>query len=804
MPASSPRDPATDTSRAASAGSKPRNLARRLQSIATTAFIAAAVAALSGVLVLGVAIALAYPKLPDVTSLSDYRPNLPLRVYARGGELIGEFGEERRNLIPYADIPPLMIHAVLAIEDERFFEHGGVDFRGVARAALANVFDPLSQGASTITMQVARNMFLTKDRTFLRKFYEVLLTFKLERLLSKEEILEIYMNQIFLGHRSFGFAAAAQTYFGKSLDQLTVAEAAMLAGLPKAPSAFNPISNPRRARIRQLHIIDQMLANGFINAEQAQAARVEPLQLRRIDPEQFINATHVAEMVRQQVFAQYGQAAYERGLRVHTTIDADQQRAAVRAVRQGVINFERRQHYRGPERFIELPADAAAREGAIDAALTAIPDDNGFFTAVVLEASARRVLLSRGEAEPIEITGTGLDSVRSGLAANAPPHLALRPGAVVRLVRDAQQRWAITQKPVVEAAFVAMDPRNGEIRALVGGFDFERNQFNRVVQAQRQAGSSIKPFIYSAALEHGVMASTLVNDAPLFFGAAITGGRAWEPRNYDGQFEGPMTVRTALARSRNIPSISVLKAVGPSNAQQWLTRFGFEAEKHPPFLAMALGAGSVTPLQLASAYGVFANGGFYTPPQLITRITDHQGRVLLQATPQSLATAQRVISERNAFVMTQLMGEITRSGTAARVQSTLRRPDLYGKTGTTNDAVDVWFAGFHPTLSAVAWMGHDNPRNLGRNATGGSLALPIWIDFMREALAGVPVQQPSAPAGLMVAGGEWYYEEFAPGQGVATLGMATEEVATDGSIEVAPPMAAEDRRNILDLFTRPN
>lgn len=804
MSATPPRSPAPDSHQATSTHSKPVGWARRLRAVVLGVFVATVVAAFAGAVLLGIAVALAYPKLPDVTSLSDYRPKLPLRVYARGGELIGEFGEERRNMTPFAEIPPVMIQAVLAIEDERFFEHGGVDFRGVARAALANVFDPLSQGASTITMQVARNMFLTRDRTFLRKFYEVLLTFKLERLLTKEEILEIYMNQIFLGHRSYGFAAAAQTYFGKSLAELTVAEAAMLAGLPKAPSAFNPISNPRRARVRQLHIINQMLANGFITVEQAQAARDEPLQLRRLNPEQFIHANHVAEMVRQQVFAQYGEAAYARGLRVYTTIDAEQQRAAVRSVRQGVINFERRQHYRGPERFIELPAEAAAREAAIDAALSAIPDFNGFLTAVVLEASARRVLLSRGEAEPIEVTGTGLDSVRSGLAANAPPHLQLRPGAVVRLVRDAQQRWAITQKPVVEAAFVAMDPRNGEIRALVGGFDFERNQFNRAVQAQRQPGSALKPFIYSAALEHGVMASTLVNDAPLFFSAAATGGRAWAPRNYDGQFEGPMTVRTALARSRNIPAVSVLQAVGPSNAQQWLTRFGFEAERHPPFLAMALGAGAVTPLQLASAYGVFANGGFYTPPVLITRITDHDGKVLMQAPARGLDHAQRVIPERNAFVMTQLLGEITRTGTAARAQSTLRRPDLYGKTGTTNDAVDVWFAGFHPTLSAVAWMGHDRPRNLGRNATGGSLALPIWIDFMREALAGVPVHQPSAPAGLMVAGGEWYYEEFGPALGVASLGMADADTAPEGAAEIAPPMAAEDRRNILDLFTRPN
>ena len=757
----------------------------------------------AGLLALLMAVAMAYPNLPDVTDLADYRPRLPLRVYASGGELIGEFGKERRNLTPFEDIPPVLVNAVLAIEDARFFEHRGVDYRGIVRAALANLQDARSQGGSTITMQVARNVYLSSEKSYLRKFYEVLLTFKLERLLTKEQILEIYMNQIFLGHRSYGFAAAAQTYFGKSLSELTVAEAAMLAGLPKAPSAFNPITNPRRARIRQLHIIDRMLENGFITAEQAAAAREEPLRLRRQNPEQFLHAEYLAEMVRQTVFEMYGEEAYTRGLSVHTTVDARAQRAAFRAVRQGVMDFERRQFYRGPERFIDLPTDPVAREAAIDNAIVAAGDSQGLLSAVVLEASNRRVVVSRGEGDPIEITGTGLDPVRSGLAENAPPHLRIRPGAVVRIARETNNRFYLTQMPTVEAAFVAVDPRTGEIRALVGGFDFTRNQFNRVTQSQRQPGSSFKPFIYSAALERGITPSTLVNDAPLFFSSAVTGGRPWEPRNFDGRFDGPMTVRTALARSKNMTSINILKAVGPSSAQEWVTRFGFEASKHPPFLTMALGAGAVTPLQMASAYGVFANGGFYVPPVLITRITDHRGQVLLDMPPRFPDESQRVISARNAFVMSQLLNEITLTGTAARAQSTLRRPDLYGKTGTTNDAVDAWFGGFHPTLSAVSWMGYDTPRNLGRNATGGSLALPIWIQFMGDMLNNVPVMRTEPPPGVTFVDGEWYFDEFVPGLGVASLGMADEgQGAFDA--DVGTPMEARERRRIMDLFMTPN
>ncbi len=759
----------------------------------------AAAGALTLALALGLALAVAYPNLPDVAELADYRPKLPLRVYSADGKLIGEFGEERRNLVPFEDIPPVMVNAVLAIEDARFFEHNGVDYRGMLRAALANLGQAKSQGASTITMQVARNVYLSSEKSYLRKIYEVLLTFKLEHLLTKEQILEIYMNQIFLGHRAYGFAAASQVYFGKPLKDVTIAEAAMLAGLPKAPSAYNPISNPRRARARQLHIIDRMLENGFITALQATAAKDEPMQLRRAAVQPMAQADHLAEMVRQSIFAQYGEATYTRGLNVYTSVDTRAQDAAYRALRRGVLDFERRQFYRGPERFIELPADPIAREAAIDEVLAELPDNGELLSAVVLEASPRRVVLTRGEDEPIVVTGAGLQPVQSGLAERAPPRIKLRPGAVVRVVRTPRNTWEITQLPEVEAAFVALDPRTGEIRALVGGFDFQRNKFNRVTQAWRQPGSSFKPFIYSAALEKGIGPATVVNDRPLFYSATVTGGKPWEPKNYDGEFEGPMTVRTALAKSKNMVSITILEAVGTGSAQEWVTRFGFEADKHPPYLTMALGAGTVTPLQMATGYGVFANGGYLVPPMLITRITDHKGKVLLEVPPRWPVESQRVISERNAFVMNQLLQEITRSGTAARAQSTLQRPDVYGKTGTTNDAVDAWFVGFHPSVVAAAWVGYDNPRNLGRRETGGGLALPIWLSYMSEELQGVAVVEPTVPPGVVQLNNEWYYEEYTPGYGVAQLGMDAPPATQDG-VQVLPPMEGSDRRSILDLF----
>ena len=774
-------------------------LGRWLLRVALWSLGLATAGVLSVLVLLAVALSVAYPNLPDISELSDYRPKLPLRVFSLEGSLIGEFGEERRQLTPIAQIPKIMTDAVLAIEDARFYEHGGIDYKGVLRAAIANLGRVKSQGASTITMQVARNVYLSSEKTYTRKIYEILLTFKLEHLLSKDQILEIYMNQIFLGNRAYGFASAAEAYFGKDLKSLSIAEAAMLAGLPKAPSSYNPIANPKRARSRQLYIIERMLENGFINAEQAAAAKQEQLKVKTNSDNSRVHAEFVAESVRQLMFAQYGEDTYTRGLNVYTTLRADQQDVAYKALRRGIMDFERRQVYRGPEKFATLPAGGQELEEAIDEALEEHPNNGDLLSAVVLEADARRVLATRQNGETIEITGEGLKPVQSGLADKAPANIRIRRGAVIRVVKTNKDTWEITQLPEVEGAFVAIDPRDGSIRALVGGFDFEKNKFNHVTQAWRQPGSSFKPFIYSAALEKGFTPATVINDAPLFFDSGVTGSQPWEPKNYDGKFEGPMNLRRGLAKSKNMISIRILQAVGPAYAQSWITRFGFDEDKHPAYLTMALGAGSVTPLQMATGYAVFANGGFRVNPWLISRVTDQQGRVLVQTKPLAQDESLRAIDPRNAFIMGSLLQEVTRTGTAASAQATLKRPDLFGKTGTTNDSMDTWFAGYQPTLAAVVWIGYDAPRKLGDRETGGGLSLPVWIRFMESALKNLPISELLPPEGVVYAGGEWYYDEFARGAGITSLGLEDKAAGLTDPAQ-APLPAPEDKKKILDLF----
>jgi penicillin-binding protein 1A len=747
-------------------------------------------------MVVGVAMVTAYPNLPDISDLADYKPKLPLRVFTADGQLMGEFGEERRNLTPIKEIPQIMKDAVLSIEDNRFYDHGGVDYLGILRAGIANIGRLKSQGASTITMQVARNVYLSSEKTYTRKIYEILLTYKLEHLLTKDQILEIYMNQIFLGNRAYGFASAAETYFGKSLKNITIAEAAMLAGLPKAPSAFNPIANPKRARSRQLYIIERMEENGYITAQQAAQAKAEPLALKSSGNKKTLHAEFVAETVRQMVFAQYGQETYTRGLNVYTTIQSQDQMAAYQALRQGLMDFERRQVYRGPEKFINLPNDPKLAEDLIDETLEEHPDNGDVMSAVVLEASSKKVVVVRQNSEQITITGAGLSPVESGLSDKAPAAKRIRKGAVVRIVQLPKGQWELTQLPEVEGAFVALTPQTGAIRALVGGFDFAKNKFNHVTQAWRQPGSSFKPFIYSAALEKGMSPATMVNDAPLFFDGGVTGGQPWEPKNYDGKFDGPMSLRTGLAKSKNMVSIRVLQSVGTRPAQEWVTRFGFDADKHPPYLTMALGAGSVTVMQMATGYSVFANGGYRVSPHLINRITDYKDRLLVDSPPPELNDAsQRAIPQRNAFVMTSLLQEVTRSGTAARAQATLKRSDIYGKTGTTNDAMDAWFAGYHSQIAAVVWIGYDTPRKLGDRETGGGLSLPVWIKYMETALRNQPITSPAPAEGLVQSGGEWFYSEFSGNSGISSLGSNND---TNAQKDAIPP--EEERKRILDLF----
>lgn len=766
---------------------------------------------LAGVAALGlgglVAMAIAYPNLPDVSELQEYRPKLPLRVFTADGLLIGEYGEERRNMTPINEIPQIMKDAVLAIEDARFYEHGGVDYIGLARAALANLRQAKSQGASTITMQVARNVYLSSEKTFTRKIYEVLLTTKLEHTLTKDQILEIYMNQIFLGNRAYGFAAASEVYFGKPLKDISIAEAAMLAGLPRAPSANNPISNPKRARARQLYIIERMQENGFITAAQAEQAKAEPLRLRTEVEGYGVHAEYVAETARQLMFAQYGDETYTRGLNVYTTIESADQEVAYAAVRKGIQAFDRRQGYRGPEKFVDLPKTQAELEDQVDDILVDHPSADDLVSAVVLSAEPSKVTVMRANGETLTISGSGLRRAQAALSARAQPAIKLRRGAIIRIVATDKKKglWAITQLPDVEAALVALDPRNGAIKALVGGFDFNANKFNHVTQAWRQPGSTFKPFIYSASLEKGFSPATIIYDGPLFYGSDVTGGQPWEPKNYEGGFQGSMTMRTALTRSRNMVSIRILEAITPQFGQEWVARFGFDADKHPPYLTMALGAGSVTPMQMAAGIGAFANGGYQVHPLLVTRVTDHRGKVLSETPPTPPSEDTRAIDARNAFITASMLNDVARVGTAARAQGTLKRPDLYGKTGTTNDAHDAWFVGFQPTLAAAVWMGYDKPRPLGARETGGGLALPIWIDFMQPALKGAPVVTMERPEGVERADGDWTYSEYAMSGSVRSLGVPVASPrprprVPSESGQPEPSAGSQERRDILDMF----
>lgn len=752
---------------------------------------------MSVLLLVGIGLCVAYPNLPEVHGLAVYQPKMPLRVYASNGTLIGEFGEEKRHFLPISEIPKVMRDAVLAIEDARFYQHGGVDYLGVLRAGLANFGESRSQGASTITMQVARNFYLPSEKTFTRKIYEILLAMKIESKLSKDQILELYMNQIFLGQRAYGFAAASDIYFGKPIKDLTVAEAAMLAGLPKAPSAYNPIRNPRRATIRQQYIIDRMYENRFITAEQRDEAKAQALRYRTKPPIPPY-AEYVAEAARSLMHEQYGAEAYTRGLNVYTSMDLEEQAIAAKALRKGLLDFDRRQPWRGPEAYVELPTDPKQVDIMIAEALEEHPDSDTIRAAVVTDASPQRVRATLQSGEQVEIGADGLKSVGKALTEQASPKHQIRRGAVIRLEQGSDGKWAIRQLPEVEGAFVSMDPRTGLIRAMVGGFDFERNKFNHVTQAWRQPGSSFKPFIYSAALEKGFTPATVVNDAPLFYDAGSTGSRAWEPKNYDGKFEGPMSLRRALAKSKNMVSIRVLESVGTHYAQNWLTNFGFDADKHLPYLPMALGAGSVTPMQMADAYAVFANGGYRVNPTLVLKVTDGRGHTLAQYRPNVLDESMRGIDARNAFVMNSLLQEVTRSGTAARAQSTLKRPDLYGKTGTTNDSMDAWFAGYHPHLVAVVWIGYDQPRKLGDRETGGGLSLPVWIDYMAFALRHTPVVEYTPPEGLVNIGGEWFYEEYTRTNGVRDVGLNSPESGAPSGTPSAP--SASEKSDILDMF----
>lgn len=737
--------------------------------------------AIAGLLTVSISASAMWPNLPDTSGLANYRPAQPLRVYTADGIEIGGFGQERREHLRIKQFPKMMVDSLLAVEDSRFYEHPGIDVIGVLRAIVANLTGGRTQGASTITQQVARTFFLTRERTLSRKFKEALLSLKIERELSKDQILELYMNQIYLGARTYGFAEAARTYFGKPIGALSIAEYAMLAGLPQNPAYANPIKNPKRAKARQLVVLARMHDEGVIDDLVYAAAKNEKLTVRT-SGEVDVHGEYVAEMARAQLYAQYGESAYTSGMKVVTTLRAADQQAAWKAVRKTLIDRELRTAWRGPEAQEDLPSGVSDQDPALAQLLTDHNDDEQLRVGLVTQVGSKRVTVVLASGDVLTISGNGLRHAQPGLSAKARAAQRILRGSVVRVLQQGNA-WVITQWPLAEGALVAMDPHDGHIRALVGGFDFQRNQFNHVTQGWRQPGSTYKPFLYSAALESGVMPETLVNDAPL----SDIGN--WTPSNADGSADGPIPLRTGLAKSKNLVSIRLVQLMGPDAVRQWSGHFGFDVGKQPSNLTLALGTGSTTVMQMASAYAVIANGGLKVNPLLIQRIQDAKGKVVFEAPSTKADESQRVIPARNAFITSTLLNEVTRSGTAAKAQAQLRRPDLYGKTGTTNEVVDAWFAGFQPNLVAVVWFGFDKPSSLGSHASGSSLALPAWVQFMGTALRGEPVQALAPPEGVVKLDTGWRYSEWADGGFLTELGVT--ETPIDRSMIPTPPVPGE-------------
>ena len=772
------------------------------------------------------AVTLIYPTLPSLEALTDYQPKLPLRVYSAEGYLIGEFGEERRAFVKIQDVPQDLKNAVLAIEDRRFYQHNGIDTTGIMRAIKDNVLGIGHEGGSTITMQVAKNFFSVPGgkRNLVTKVKEALLAMKIEKALTKDQILELYLNQIYLGQRSYGFAAASQVYYGKPLNKLTLAESALLAGLPKAPSGYNPYINPKRSIDRQHAVLSDMHRYGMITDAQYNEAMQQKLVFKTSKQSRDFAADYVAEIVRQTLYEQYQDTIYSSGLKVYTTIKRANQEAANIAVLQGILEYQRRQGYQKPEKNIDLSHFTAdnLREGLQDA-LGDFDAYNGFIPAIVTELSPKLVKVFTKNNESLDISGAGLSLLQKNLADKNTENHKIKVGSVVRIIRS-QNEWVIVQLPQVESALVALDPQDGAVTALVGGFDFTKNKFNHVTQAWRQPGSSFKPFVYSAALEKGFTPASIVEDEPITMSASENGSdKTWEPKNFDSKYDGPIRLRTALTKSKNMVSIRVLQTIGARYAQDYITKFGFSRKDHPAYLTMALGAGNTTPWVMATAYAVFANGGYRITPHLISKITDSRGN-LVQEThyPQASQDAPRVIDARNAFLMTSIMQDVVARGTATKAKS-LGRQDLAGKTGTTNNQVDAWFAGFNPKQVAIAWMGFDQPRSLGRDETGGKAALPIWIRYMATALNGVPDVPYSVPDGVMkvkidgLTGTlinededgiyEYFYQENPPPSVETVLPPMEEPTAadfpesafpnsmTDNPLQPQPPAMPEPSRN---------
>jgi len=738
------------------------------------------------------------PGLPDIETLKDVRMQVPLRVYSADQSLIAEFGEQRRIPVSSEEIPEQMVQAILAAEDDRFYEHPGVDWQGILRAViqLAKTGEK-TQGGSTITMQVARNFFLSREKTYLRKLNEIFLALKIERELSKSEILTLYLNKIYLGQRAYGVGAAAQVYYGVGIDELTLPQFAMLAGLPKAPSTTNPVSNPDRALKRRNYVLQRMRDEGFITAEEFDAAVGSPVTAEMHSPLVALEAPYVAEMVRQELIELYGEEAYSAGLSVVTTIMDENQQAANEALRKGVLAYDQRHGYRGPEYRFPLEEDSG--ESDWDSLLQSFTVLGNLYPALILEVkeqSATAYLLDVGR---VEIPWSGMEWARKYISENirgAEPKTAsdiLTAGDVVRLTRDNTEAWRLTQLPAVEASLLSLHPDNGSVIALVGGFDFLRSKFNRVTQAYRQPGSGFKPFIYTAGLSKGLTAATLINDAPVVFEDREL-DETWRPENYSQKTYGPTRLRSALTYSRNLVSIRLLHRIGVPYTLDYIARFGFDTERLPDNLSLALGSGAVTPWELARGYAVFANGGHLIEPFFIQSITSQDGETVFEANPvtvckeeceqaldgQSVAIqnpetveipsdaksdeepltsvpeapekliAEQVIDPQIVWIMNSMTQDVIQHGTGRRALQ-LGRKDLSGKTGTTNDQRDAWFSGYNAEIVSVVWIGFDNFEPLGNAETGARAALPIWVDYMATALKGLPERQMERPPGLVFA-----------------------------------------------------
>ncbi len=741
------------------------------------------------------------PKLPTTDHLKETQLQVPLRIYTQDSKLIGEFGEKKRIPVRYPELPNMMVKAVLSAEDDRFFEHPGVDYQGILRAAfILMTTGEKAQGGSTITMQVARNFFLSPEKTYLRKLNEILLSLKIERELSKEEILELYFNKIYFGNRAYGIASASQTYYGVPLDQLTIAQMAMLAGLPKAPSTMNPIINPPRALVRRNYVLKRMVALGHIDQETYQQAKNEVDDAKNHGFSTDLEAPYVAEMARSYMVDRFGQEAYTHGYKVFTTLDSRLQQSANKALRQALLEYDRRHGYRGAEERIDVDDPSAWQS-----ALKKYRSFGQLTPALVVEIGKKSVVAQLPSGETTLVSWDGLSWARPYIDVDyrgSAPKVAsdiLGVGDIIWLQKGSSEEvpWHLTQIPTINGALVSLDPENGRIISLVGGFHFARSKFNRVTQAQRQAGSSFKPFIYSAALDKGFTAASLVNDAPVVFEDSKLES-VWRPENYSGRFYGPTRLREALTKSRNLVSIRLLRSIGIGYTTQYVAQFGFDKARLPRNLSLALGSAAVTPLELANAYTVLANGGYRVEPYFVERIVGANGEIMEQAQPVTVCReceassspevvdinnnfrrdeivktsprseadgviarspeidagdgapipAEQVVSKQNIWLITSMMRDVIKRGTGQRAMA-LGRNDLAGKTGTTNDQFDAWFAGFNSSVVTVAWVGFDQVATLGAQESGGKAALPMWVSYMRDALKGVPEHELIQPEGLV-------------------------------------------------------